>query len=111
MTHRCYDLAFFAALEAFEASARHLSFHRAACDLGVTVEVIGRQVKIIEEELGAPLFLEATSGMALTEAGRDLYTALASSFAVASDALIAIKRGDDGRASRPAQRMRSRASG
>ncbi|WP_181592153.1 LysR family transcriptional regulator [Mesorhizobium atlanticum] len=110
MTHRCYDLAFFAALEAFEASAHHLCFERAACELGVTAEVIGRQIRIIEDELGAPLFSKATSGRVLTAAGRDLRSALARSFAGASDALTAIKHGNSRRASRPAQPASSRAS-
>jgi len=44
------------ALRAFEASARHLSFNRAADELCVTAGAVSQQVKILEARTGAKLF-------------------------------------------------------
>lgn len=44
------------ALQAFEAAARHLSFARAADELGVTPAAISQQIKQLEEGLGLALF-------------------------------------------------------
>ena len=59
------------ALRAFEASARHLSFTRAAIELCVTQAAISHQVKGLEARLGAALFRRLPRGLALTE-GRPL---------------------------------------
>ncbi len=45
------------ALRAFEAAARHQSFARAAGELHVSEGAISRHVKLLEEELGLPLFI------------------------------------------------------
>lgn len=45
------------ALRAFEAAARHQSFARAAEELHVTPAAISQQIKLLEEHLGAMLFL------------------------------------------------------
>ena len=44
------------ALQAFEAAARHLSFARAAEELGVTPAAVSQQIKLLEDRLGLPLF-------------------------------------------------------
>lgn len=44
------------ALHAFEAAARHLSFARAADELGVTPAAISQQIKQLEDILGVSLF-------------------------------------------------------
>ncbi|KIL97092.1 Glycine cleavage system transcriptional activator [Paramagnetospirillum magnetotacticum MS-1] len=44
------------ALHAFEAAARHLSFARAAGELGVTPAAISQQIKQLEDMLGTSLF-------------------------------------------------------
>ncbi|WP_245262777.1 LysR family transcriptional regulator [Ensifer sp. BR816] len=100
MAHPCYDLPFLAALEVFEASARHLSFELAASELNVTSGEIRRQIKVIEHELGAPLFARLGTGVVLTSAGKDLYTELASIFSKVSDVVTTIKRGGRSRMSR-----------
>ncbi len=46
-------------LRAFEASARHRSFTRAADELNVTPAAISHQIKGLEEVLGARLFRRA----------------------------------------------------
>ena len=46
-----------AAIRVFESAARHLSFTRAATELGMTQAAVSYQIKVLEERLGAPLFL------------------------------------------------------
>lgn len=60
------------ALRAFEAVSRRLSFSGAADELHLTQPAISRQIKGLEEELGAPLFHRATRKVELTAAGRVL---------------------------------------
>jgi LysR family transcriptional regulator, glycine cleavage system transcriptional activator len=55
-------------LLAFEAAARHLSFTRAADELGVTQGAVSRQVKVLEDYLGITLFDRETTGLRLTPA-------------------------------------------
>ncbi|MEM7209748.1 MAG: transcriptional regulator GcvA [Pseudomonadota bacterium] len=60
------------ALRAFEASARHLSFTRAADELFVTQTAVSHQIKALEEYLGAPLFKRLPRRLLLTDAGNML---------------------------------------
>lgn len=66
MPRRIYPLN---ALRAFEASARHLSFAKAAEELSVTAAAVSHQVKKLEEYLGLPLFRPRLHGLVLTETG------------------------------------------
>ncbi|MGX1789784.1 LysR substrate-binding domain-containing protein [Bosea sp. NPDC055332] len=68
------------ALRAFEASARHLSFTRAAIELCVTQAAISHQVKGLEERIGVELFRRLPRGLALTDEGRGLLPTLRESF-------------------------------
>ena len=68
------------ALRAFEVSARHLSFTRAAIELSVTQAAVSQQVKNLEERLGVPLFRRLPRGLALTDEGQALLPVLADSF-------------------------------
>jgi LysR family transcriptional regulator, regulator of gene expression of beta-lactamase len=68
------------ALRAFEASARHLSFTRAAIELCVTQAAVSHQVKGLEQRLGATLFRRLPRGLALTDEGLALLPALTDSF-------------------------------
>lgn len=65
------------ALRAFDAAGRHLSFSKAAQELCVTQGAISRQIKILEEFLGVPLFRRLTSRVELTAFGRE-YLAITS---------------------------------
>lgn len=58
-----------AALRAFEAVARHLSFTRAAEELGMTQAAVSYQIRLLEERLGTPLFLRRPREVSLTETG------------------------------------------
>jgi LysR family glycine cleavage system transcriptional activator len=59
-------------LRAFEAVARRLSFSEAAEELFVTQSAISRQIKGLEDELGAALFVRGTRHVELTQNGRVL---------------------------------------
>jgi LysR family transcriptional regulator, glycine cleavage system transcriptional activator len=59
-------------LRAFEAVARRLSFSAAAEELFLTQPAISRQIKSLEDELGAPLFVRGTRKVELTGAGIQL---------------------------------------
>ncbi len=58
-----------AALIAFEASARHESFTRAAEELSLTQGAVCRQIGTLEQFLGVALFRRSRRGVKLTEAG------------------------------------------
>jgi LysR family transcriptional regulator, glycine cleavage system transcriptional activator len=58
------------ALRAFQASARSLSFTKAARELNVTQGAVSHQVKGLEERLGVKLFLRIRQRLQLTEAGK-----------------------------------------
>jgi LysR family glycine cleavage system transcriptional activator len=68
------------ALRAFEAAARHLSFTRAAAELGVTQAAISHQVKLLDEQLGQPLFRRLTRRLLLTDAGQTLWPGVRDGF-------------------------------
>ncbi len=58
-----------AALQAFDAAARHESFTRAAEELSLTQSAICRQIAALEDFLGVRLFRRTRRGVRLTEAG------------------------------------------
>ena len=60
------------ALRAFEAVARRLNFSDAAEELFVTQSAVSRQIKGLEDELGAALFVRGTRHVELTQSGRML---------------------------------------
>ncbi|MEO5736031.1 MAG: LysR family transcriptional regulator, partial [Variovorax sp.] len=68
------------ALRAFEVSARHLSFTRAAEELNVTQTAVSQHVRNLEDRMGVPLFRRLPRGLALTDEGAALLPALAESF-------------------------------
>jgi LysR family glycine cleavage system transcriptional activator len=63
-------------LRAFEAVARLLSFVAAADELHVTQSAISRQIKGLEDELGAPLFLRGTRHVQIAPDGQSLLRAV-----------------------------------
>ncbi|WP_395681265.1 LysR substrate-binding domain-containing protein [Inquilinus sp.] len=68
------------ALHAFEAAARHVSFTRAAEELGLTQAAVSYHVKRLEERLGAPLFARHGRSLALTAAGERLAAEVVDAF-------------------------------
>lgn len=75
-----------AAIRAFEAAARLLSFTRAADELGMTQAAVSYQIKLLEERIGAPLFLRRPREVALTEAGQRLAPRTRDAFDILRDA-------------------------
>ena len=78
MPHRLPPLA---ALRAFEAAARHLSFTRAADELHVNQTAISHQIRGLEERLGVRLFRRLPRGLVLTEEAQRYLPAVRDAFA------------------------------
>ncbi len=74
------------ALKAFEASARHLSFTRAAEELFVTQAAISHQIKSLEEFLAIKLFMRKNRSLLLTEEGQSYYLDIKDVFNALHDA-------------------------
>ena len=83
MSHRLPPLN---GLRAFEAAARHLSFTRAADELGVTPGAVSQQVKALERALGVALFRRLPRSLVLTEAGEGYLPAITAAFEIISKA-------------------------
>jgi len=69
-----------AALRAFEAAARHLSFKRAAAELHVTATAISHHVRLLEETLGVRLFERQPRRVVMTAEAQVLYPVLRDGF-------------------------------
>ncbi len=69
---RHYDLPPLDQLEAFEASARHLSFTKAADELALTQSAVSRQIAALEAHYGLPLFRRLHRALRLTDEGQAL---------------------------------------
>jgi LysR family glycine cleavage system transcriptional activator len=82
----------FAAIRVFEAAARHMSFTRAAAELGMTQAAVSYQIKLLEERLGATLFLRQPRALALTEAGQWLAPRTSEAFDILRDAYARFAR-------------------
>jgi LysR family glycine cleavage system transcriptional activator len=67
-------------LHAFEAAGRHGSFKNAAAELCVTPSAISRQIKLLEEHLGVPMFVRGAT-LSLTGAGLRYLEVVQRSFA------------------------------
>lgn len=67
-------------LKAFECSARHLSFTKAAEELNVTQAAISHHIKILEDFLGVSLFYRRSRLLQLTEIGKNYYDEVSSVF-------------------------------
>ncbi len=79
-------------LQAFEATARLMSFSAAAEELNLTPSAVSYQVRTLEDRLGVELFARLNRAIALTEAGEALYPDIREAFArmrVAVDRLSA----------------------
>lgn len=74
------------ALRAFEASARHLSFTRAAEELFVTQAAISHQIKSLEEHLSIKLFMRKNRSLLLTEEGQSYFLDIKDIFNALHDA-------------------------
>src|SRR5688572_26951064 len=85
-----------AAIRCFEAAARHLSFTRAARELGMTQAAVSYQIRLLEERVGGPLFLRGARGVTLSELGRRNAPAVGEAFAQLRSAFAELKESADG---------------
>ena len=92
------DLPPLNAIRAFEAAARLGSLSRAADALHVTHGAISRQVRLLEDALGTPLFVRAGRGLRLTPAGERMRDAAGDAFARLQGAAASIRRAGAGHA-------------
>jgi LysR family glycine cleavage system transcriptional activator len=67
-------------IRAFEAAARHLSFTKAAAELGMTQAAVSWQIKTLESHLGQKLFLRQPRRLSLTAVGAALAPGVADAF-------------------------------
>jgi LysR family glycine cleavage system transcriptional activator len=79
-------------LRAFDAAARHLSFKKAAAELGVTPTAISHQIKLLERYCGHALFRRRPRPLTLTDAGARLFPAIRSGLETFEGAIFAVRR-------------------
>lgn len=79
-------------LRVFEVAARHLSFTAAAGELRSTQSAVSQQVRLLEEQLGMPLFERIYRGVRLTEAGQALFVSVQEGFATIERTLDRLQR-------------------
>lgn len=80
------------ALRAFEAVTRQQSVSRAAAELHVTHGAVSRQLRLLEEALGRPLFRREGRTLALTETGEQLREGAGAAFEQMRDAWARVRR-------------------
>ena len=78
-------------LNTFECVARHLSFTLAAKELFITQAAVSHQIKVLEDYLGAKLFLRENRKVYLTSEGQKLLPAVVSGLQGISDSLERIR--------------------
>jgi LysR family glycine cleavage system transcriptional activator len=81
-------------LRAFDAAARHLSFKKAAAELGVTPTAISHQIRLLERYCGRALFRRRPRPLSLTEAGAGLFPVIRDGLEAFATAIAAVKRDD-----------------
>jgi LysR family glycine cleavage system transcriptional activator len=69
-------------LRGFETAARLLSFTKAGEELHLTQSAVSRQIKELEDQLGAALFERRHRSLVLTEAGQQFYPVAAQVLAI-----------------------------
>ncbi len=75
------------ALRVFESAARHLSFTKAGDELGMTQTAVSYQIKLLEDFVGAALFLRKPRQVILTETGSKLAPRVSEAFAALRNAV------------------------
>jgi LysR family glycine cleavage system transcriptional activator len=80
-----------AAVRVFEAAARHLNFTAAAAELNMTQAAVSYQIKLIEDRLGAALFVRSRRGVALTPLGQRAAPLVSSAFEMLDDAFAEVR--------------------
>lgn len=78
-------------LHTFEAAARRLSFTQAGEELFLSQSAVSRQIQLLEESVGVPLFERRHRALALTEAGRIMQRAVQDSLERLRDAAARVR--------------------
>lgn len=81
------------ALRAFEGSARHLNFTRAAEELQLSSTAISQHVNNLEQRLDVPLFRRVRRGLTLTDEGLALLPLLTEAFGRIAASIEGFRRG------------------
>jgi LysR family glycine cleavage system transcriptional activator len=79
------------AIRVFEAVARHLSFTKAAVELGVTQAAVSYQIKLLEDRVGTVLFRRLPRKLALTDAGQRLASPVNDALGRLAEAFAAVQ--------------------
>ena len=87
MQAKLRDPSFVGALVYFDRVAAHLSYSRAAEEIGVTTSAVSHRIKRLETALGQRLFARDQGQVVLTEAGYQLRNATRQAFAVLDGAI------------------------
>ena len=81
-------------LKTLEAAGRHMSFTRAAAELGVTPAAVSHQIREYETLLGVQLFHRTSRSMRHTQAGEILHAAAGDSLDIIRRAILRIEKSD-----------------
>lgn len=85
------DLPPLASVRVFEAAARHENFSRAADELAMSQAAVSYHMKVLEERVGATLFVRQARGMALTELGRRIAPQITGAFQTIRETFAAVR--------------------
>lgn len=88
------DLPSLNAIRVFESAARHLNFSRAADELNVTQSAVSRQIKLLEDQLGQPLFRRSGPVLSLTSAGATYHAKVAEALTILRRGTAELRRRD-----------------
>ncbi len=80
-------------LRAFEVAGRHLSFRKAAEELGVTPAAISQSIKALEDYLGMPLFVRTTRKLRLTEPAEQALSGIRHGFEILHESILRLGTG------------------
>ncbi|MCU7369316.1 LysR family transcriptional regulator [Pantoea stewartii] len=83
----------FKALKAFEASARHLNFTKAAQELYVSQAAVSHQIRLLEENLGVSLFKRLPRGLEMTNESKLLLPDVVEAFKILEKAYGQFEKG------------------
>ncbi|MGH0000605.1 transcriptional regulator GcvA [Pseudovibrio ascidiaceicola] len=90
-----YSLPPLNSFRAFECVARHMSFAKAANELGLTPSALSYQVKMLEDQLQTQLFTRLNRAIELTSAGHRLLPGVEAGLENFSEAVARIKGVDE----------------
>ncbi len=79
------------ALRVFEAAARLGSFTKAGDELGMTQTAVSYQIKLLEDNVGEPLFLRRPRQIQLTRTGEMLAPKVGEAFDLLRDAMASVR--------------------